>query len=88
MHVPFILWSNSAWRATNPEQWRRLDQLARDRVVTSHLNVVPTLTSVLGLEYEGKPAERDLLSPKFKPWERTPAIVPKTMQQIEVLPVP
>jgi len=88
MHVPFILWSNAAWQTANPEKWAKLEQLARERVVTSHLNIVPTLTSVLGLEYAGKPHERDLLSPKFTPWTRTPAIEPKTMKQIEVAPVP
>lgn len=88
LHVPFFVWGNSQWRTRNTDQWTKMLHVAQRRPVTSHLNIVPTLTSVLHLDYEGKPGKRDLLSPAFEAWTRTPAIQPKTMSKVEVTPVP
>jgi glucan phosphoethanolaminetransferase (alkaline phosphatase superfamily) len=88
LHVPFFLWGNTAWREAHGGQWNALARTAQTNPVTSHLNIVPTLTSLQGIDYEGKPKNRDLLSASFQPWVRTPALRVQTMERIEVTPVP
>jgi heptose-I-phosphate ethanolaminephosphotransferase len=86
MHVPFLVWGNAQWRQAHQSEWTAAQWAAAPGEVSNHLNVVPTLTSMLRLDYDGKPFERDLLSPSFKPWTRTPILRVQTMKVEEVPP--
>jgi len=86
MHVPFLVWGNAQWRQAHRNEWTAAQWAASTEGVSNHLNVVPTLTSMLKLDYDGKPFERDLLSPSFKPWNRTPLVRVQTMEVMEVAP--
>jgi len=86
MHVPFLMWGNAQWRKAHQNEWAEVQRAALTGQVTNHLNVVPTLTTILGVDYDGKPFERDLLSAKFNPWTRTPAIRVQTMERVEITP--
>ena len=74
LHVPFFIWGNSLWRNQHPTTWAALRDKEADDIVTHHFNVVPTLTSLLGIDYKGKPYNRDLLNRSFTPWVTTPAV--------------
>ncbi len=87
LHVPFFIWANDAWRREHAEQWASLKARAAQRPVTSHLDVVPTLSTALGVGYAGKPVQRDLLEADYVPWQRTPALDADYRTQLQVEPV-
>jgi glucan phosphoethanolaminetransferase (alkaline phosphatase superfamily) len=77
LHVPFFIWGNAAWRRDHAAEWEKLQAFARSGEATTHLDIVPTLAGALGIGYEGKPRQRDLLAPEFLPWAgATPALAP------------
>lgn len=86
MHVPFLVWSNAEWRRKRPTEWASAQWAASSNEVSNHLNVVPTITSVLRLDYDGKDFGKDLSSPSFKRWIRTPLVRTQTMEVIDVVP--
>lgn len=86
LHVPVLWWGNPTWRKANEPGWLALK--AAGSVPTSHLNLSPTLTSLLGIGYTGKPVQLDVLSPAWKPWEKTPALAPDYRTVVDVEPPP
>jgi glucan phosphoethanolaminetransferase (alkaline phosphatase superfamily) len=86
MHVPFLVWGNAQWRQAHQNEWAAAQVAAATGNVSNHLNVVPSLTSMLQLDYDGKPFKKDLLSPSFMPWKRTPLVRAQTMEVLVVEP--
>lgn len=86
MHVPFLVWGNAQWRQAHQGAWAAVQRAAESGDVSNHLNVVPTITSMLQLDYDGKSFERDLSSPSFRRWERTPVVRAQTMKVMQAVP--
>lgn len=74
LHVPLMIWANSAWRKVHPDWWQLLQKRANTGHATHHLNLGPTLMHLSGVTYENAPYTRDLLAPEFEEWSTTPAI--------------
>ncbi len=88
LHVPFFVWANEAWRREHAKAWATLERASRERPVTSHLDIAPTLTGLLGVDYAGRPASRDLLDARFSAWSRTPALDSDYRTPLQVEPAP
>ncbi len=88
LHVPMFVWANEAWRQRHAEQWARLEQVLARRPATSHLDVVPTLTGLLGIDYAGRPAHRSLVAAGYRERAAVPALAPDYRTVIEVQPAP
>lgn len=69
LHVPFMVWANTAWRKAHPQLWQTLEQRAQAGIPTSHYNIGPTLVSLAGLSYTNHARELDLTSEDFTPYK-------------------
>lgn len=86
LHVPFLMWASESWRQAHASKWKALEDFARSGSTTTHLNVVPTLAGVLGISYEGKPSNMDVLSGDFQPWTTTPALGSDDKTVVQAVP--
>lgn len=86
LHVPLFFWANQAWRDRHEAQWAALHAFAQTGQATSHLNLVPTVTGLLGIDYEGRPTRRDVLHADFEAWQTTPALASDEKTVVRVAP--
>jgi glucan phosphoethanolaminetransferase (alkaline phosphatase superfamily) len=84
LHVPLFFWANRAWKDAHQRQWAALQAFARSGQPTSHVNIVPTLTGLLDIGYEGRPRHRDVLDAAFEPWSTTPALAADEKAVVQV----